>query len=115
MMSVTTMPHHSVTVYTDASLTDDRWHLLTGTYEGRRLCLYVDEALCNFVQANGNVTTDDSIVIIGDSHAWSGSQGDFGRKGLIDDVRIYSYALSAEEVKMLYDGKEPPREKTSDD
>ena len=34
--------------------------------------------------------------------------------GLIDDVRIYSYALSPEEVKMLYEGKEPPREKRSD-
>jgi hypothetical protein len=34
--------------------------------------------------------------------------------GLIDDVRIYSYARSADEVKMLYEGKEPPRERRSE-
>jgi hypothetical protein len=35
--------------------------------------------------------------------------------GLIDDVRIYSYALSEEEIKALYEDKEPPRNKESDD
>ncbi len=34
--------------------------------------------------------------------------------GPIDDVHIGSYALDADEVKMLYKGKEPPRERTSD-
>ena len=29
----------------------------------------------------------------------------------IDDVRIYSYALNPDEVKMLYEGKEPPQKK----
>jgi hypothetical protein len=33
----------------------------------------------------------------------------------IDDVRIYSYVLSPDEVKMLYKGKEPPRNKKLDD
>lgn len=27
--------------------------------------------------------------------------------GLIDDVRIYSYALSPEDIKAIHDGKEP--------
>ena len=30
-------------------------------------------------------------------------------KDFIDDARIYSYALSPEEDKMLYEGKEPPK------
>ncbi len=33
---------------------------------------------------------------------------------LIVDVRTYSYALSPDEVKMLCEGKEPPRERRSD-
>ena len=39
---------------------------------------------------------------------------DMGWRGLIDDVRIYSYALRVEDIKMLHEGKEPPREKRSD-
>ena len=49
----------------------------------------------------------DYPVYIGRSAQFIGPE----YKGLIDDVRIYSYALSADEVKMLYDGKEPPRKK----
>jgi hypothetical protein len=33
------------------------------------------------------------------------------RDMFIDDVRIYSYALNPDEVKMLYEGKEPPQKK----
>jgi hypothetical protein len=60
----------------------------------------LDGKLAHAELVQGNIATNNSPVVIGGN--WN---------GLIDDVRIYSYALSAEEVKGLYEGKEPPREK----
>jgi len=37
--------------------------------------------------------------------------GNMSWNGLIDDVRIYNYALSPAKIKALYEGKEPRREK----
>jgi hypothetical protein len=52
------------------------------------------------------------MVFIGDNPEWPGEGWDWN--GLIDDVCIYSYALNPEEVKMLYEEKEPPKEKRLD-
>jgi hypothetical protein len=95
-------------------LTDERWHFVAGTYDGEKLCLYIDGNLSNFTQVNGNMVIEDGIVFLGDYPKWGGGAKNLSWNGLIDDVRIYSYALSAEEVKMLYEGKEPPREKISE-
>lgn len=62
--------------------------------------------LSNSVSVRGNIVTNDSIVVIGNNPEWSGYES---WNGLIDDVRIYSYALSEEEVKDLYESKEPPK------
>jgi hypothetical protein len=71
--------------------------------------LYVDGILVDFETRGGNtIAVNDPVYIGGVPHSkeqWN---------GLIDDVRIYSYALSPGEVKMLYEGKEPPRERRSE-
>ena len=61
------------------------------------MCLYIDGNPGYFIRIRGNVATGDNIVVIGDNPECS---GDNSRKGLIDDVRIDSYAWSAEEVRM---------------
>ena len=83
---------------------DGKWHNYTGTYDGYKISLYFDGELVNSCIASGNISSNSEPVQIGGMNL----------KGLVDDVRIYSYALSAEEVKILYEGKEPPREKRSD-
>lgn len=74
--------------------------------------LYVDgvEDPESPVARSGGISTNGEPVYIDEDaqipgHFWN---------GLIDDVRIYSYALSADEIKVLYTGKEPPREKRPD-
>jgi WD40 repeat protein/serine/threonine protein kinase/tetratricopeptide (TPR) repeat protein len=88
---------------------DGRWHHAVGVHDGTKVCLYIDGKLVDFEARGGNMAAyNDPVYIGGMPHSedqWN---------GLIDDVRIYSYALSGEEVRMLYEGKEPPKEKRSD-
>lgn len=101
-------PIRYITVAGNADLKDERWHHVAGTYDGRRVCLYIDGALSNSRRVSGNIATNDSIVVIGDNPEWGYN---WNWNGLIDDVRIYSYALSPEEVEMLYRGEESPLKK----
>ncbi|HUU17305.1 MAG TPA: LamG-like jellyroll fold domain-containing protein [Sedimentisphaerales bacterium] len=89
------------------NINDGRWHHVTGVYDGRTATLYIDGQRDVSAAVAGSITANSYNVWIGsDSHrnerAW---------KGRIDDVRIYSYALTAAEVKGLYEGSEPPRDK----
>ena len=68
-------------------------------HKPEKMCLYIDGKLSNSKRISGNPEWEE------DGWNWN---------GLIDDVRIYSYALSAEEIKDLYEGKEPPLEKKSE-
>jgi hypothetical protein len=79
---------------------------VAAVYDGRRLSLYLDGELDTFVPAvafSRINTTRDSVGIgmnSGNTRAkeWS---------GLMDDLRVYSYALPAEEIKALHEGREP--------
>jgi tetratricopeptide (TPR) repeat protein len=89
------------------AVSDGRWHHVAGVYDGQTATLYIDgqrdvsAAVAGFIAANSY-----NVWIGSDSH-----RNERALKGRIDDVRIYSYALTAGEVKGLYEGKEPPRDK----
>lgn len=80
------------------------WHHWVGTYDGLKLCLYKDGVLDNSVTP---YTTKTPIfypanqIFIG-CEANGSSPGSPYFKGKISDVRIYATALSAEDVKELY-------------
>jgi WD40 repeat protein len=113
MMSVHNLKHEN-TVGANMDLTDDHWHHVIGTYDGEKACLYIDGELGNSKRIRGNIPTNNRPVVIGDLPELSERGYDLSWNGLIDDVCIYSYALSADEVKDLYEGREPPREKKRD-
>jgi hypothetical protein len=98
-------------IWTESSVdvNDGKWHHLVGVHDGAKVCLYIDGILVDFETRGGNTVACNDPVYIG---GWPHSKPQWN--GLIDDVRIYSYALSPEEVKMLYEGKEPPRERRSE-
>lgn len=73
------------------SVGDDHWHHIAGVYDGRRLLMYIDGNLDSSVTATGTTGPNESDLLIGGS--WH---------GLIDDVRIYNRALSADEIIELY-------------
>lgn len=85
------------------------WHMFTGTYDGINAKLYIDGNLEATV-SNGSSTkipigynTSNSIFL----HAEAGSSSDTpaaATSGIIkeSDVRIYATALSADDIKALY-------------
>jgi hypothetical protein len=93
---------------------DGKWHHIAMVGHGTKLYLYLymNGTLDNFVDASGlPVTTDEFPVLIGENaeetgHYWN---------GLIDDVHLYSYALSEAEIKALYEGGKPPLKKVSNE
>jgi thiol-disulfide isomerase/thioredoxin len=82
---------------------DGQWHQLTGVYDGAYVRLYVDGVLDASVEGTGTVNVTDDYVLIG---ANAGDQWRYCH-GLIDEVRVYSYALSEEEVQELSAGRGP--------
>ncbi|MHC4257792.1 MAG: protein kinase domain-containing protein [Planctomycetota bacterium] len=87
-------------------INNGKWHHIAGTYDGKRISLYIDGKLDSSEEAIGNILVDNNPVYIG-AHPdyqffYTENYPKRDWNGLIDDVRIYSYALSAEEISELY-------------
>jgi alpha-L-rhamnosidase len=79
---------------------DGRWHLVAVIYDGSAKRFYFDGREIAMESVSGSIDTK------GSSPAYIGSSGgnyEFFSGG-IDDIRIYSRALSADEIKGLADG-----------
>ncbi|MFC1766693.1 LamG-like jellyroll fold domain-containing protein, partial [Planctomycetota bacterium] len=96
-----------------------QWHLIVLCYDGEGFTTYIDGEptssafwTANRIHLCGNIQMDAGPLTIGPRYDRKPMENPRAWKDmLIDDVRIYSYALSPDEVKMLYEGKEPPRVK----
>jgi tetratricopeptide (TPR) repeat protein len=87
----------------ERQMNDGKWHHIAGVYNGKKIYLYVDGELDVSVEATGRINTNGWKVLIGNNQQYPDREWN----GLIDDVRIYSYALSEAEIKALNAGKEP--------
>ncbi|CAN5498558.1 hypothetical protein BH10PLA1_BH10PLA1_01850 [soil metagenome] len=96
---------------TAALPTTGAWHLVTGTYDGAAMVLYVDGVAVASAAKSGVIATTADPLAIG-MKAGSTVAGNFF-KGLLDDTRIYSRALSAAEVQTLFSGVVVPQQLTS--
>jgi hypothetical protein len=77
---------------------DGKWHLITGTYNGARMCNYLDGVMVGCQAASGNITDGGESITLGNTVQADNST----MNGLLDDLRIYNRALSATEVRQLY-------------
>jgi len=76
---------------------DGRWHHAAGTYDGARISLYIDGVLDVTSIASGYINANDyDVFIAGNAEKPTRFFG-----GLIDDVRVYNYALSPDEIATL--------------
>jgi beta-lactamase regulating signal transducer with metallopeptidase domain len=76
---------------------NDVWHHVAGTYDGRKLKLYVDGKLEATTAYTGSIASSAYNLNIASN---SEARGRF-YNGAIDDLRIYDYALSEEEIEKL--------------
>ncbi|MHC4727938.1 MAG: LamG domain-containing protein [Planctomycetota bacterium] len=81
-------------VYGNTDVNDGHWHHIVGVYDQQNIYLYVDGNLDASATASGTIRINEEPVYIGEN---SQMPNRFFN-GLIDDVRIYNYALSAEEI-----------------
>lgn len=80
-------------------ISDYGWHMVAGTYNGEVQTLYLDGVqVGSKLFWAGSIYSDNYNFGIGRL----GSLGSLYFSGAIDDVRVYNRALSANEIKQLY-------------
>jgi len=84
-------------IYGSTDVNDGHWHHVAGVYDQEKLYLYIDGNLDASAEAPGTIRVNDEPVYIGEN---SQTPNRFWN-GLIDDVRIYNYALSTEEISAI--------------
>lgn len=82
------------TLYSSSAL-DNNWHFIAGTYDGENLSIYLDGTLSNTLNARGTIEANIGSSYIG-SYA-----GTSLFNGSLDEIRIFSTALDASEIKLL--------------
>lgn len=97
--------------YVLATVSDSHWHHLAGTWEAGVLKLYLDGDLVDTATNDQSVLTVDADDPhhIGKRHApYTTHGGEDFFSGMIDEVRIWSVARSAEEIASTYNTLVPP-------
>ena len=82
-----------------ALLTDLQWHHVAGTFDGEKMRVYLDGLEIGSKTKPGRITSG------GAADAFIGSSGGRGEffGGLMDDLRIYNFALTADQIARLYE------------
>ncbi len=81
-------------VFGTTDVNDGKWHHIAGVFDGTRLQLYIDGVLEAAKAAAKSIDVSNYNVCIGANAQVPGREWN----GLIDDVRIYNYALSQAEI-----------------
>ncbi|MBU0713264.1 hypothetical protein KJ762_01980 [bacterium] len=82
-----------------STITYNKWHFISGTYDGNEIKLFIDGSLDNSMSFSNTILYDNSRSLsIGSDYYenthWAG--------GKIDDILIYNRALSESEIDSLY-------------
>ena len=77
----------------------NRWVHLAGTYDGGRMTLYVDGVEASSIAASGAIPATSDPLYLGTKSAVSGVINHLN--GYLDEVRLYSRPVSADEVASL--------------
>ena len=77
------------------------WHHVVGTFDGFVIKIYVDGSEVGSTDYAGAIKDTDYKVGIG---SFYGDAWRHGFDGTIDEVRIYNRALTADEIRWLYNG-----------
>jgi hypothetical protein len=92
---------HSANITGLTSSFDGAWHHLAGTFDGSNLRIYLDGVLQNTLAYSATISTNTANVNIGRDQDGGGRRY-YG--GQIDDVRVYSRALTEAELQAVMTG-----------
>lgn len=83
---------------------DNTWKHIVGTYDGTTIKIYINGELKNSMSYTSDLTyTYGPALVIGKmAFSYTSTANYFPTNGNISDVRIYATALSADDVKSLY-------------
>jgi hypothetical protein len=86
--------------YGTKDIADGNWHHILGIRSGSNLIVYEDGRNAGTCAASSGSVSKNAPLRFGNSAAASpGSAGDLN--GILDDIRIYSYALTSQQVKLI--------------
>ena len=88
---------------------DGRWHHVVATFDGAEQRLYMDgQQAGNPTRWKGDPTRNAHDLTIGLARSTPEEGADFGKAsfdGSMDDLMVFSRALSAKEVRALFDSQ----------
>ena len=87
-----------VNLYSNTKITDTNWHHVVVTQDGTGIKIFIDGQLSGVYGTNSAYWTDHLSL----SGAWIGGGHWTSFDGLLDEVKIYDYALNAEEIFRQY-------------
>ena len=85
------------------------WTHVAATYDGSAMKVYYNGKVVGKLDANGALATTTEPLYIGTKHAEAPVDDELS--GILDDIRIYNYALSEADIAAIYAGKELGRGK----
>ncbi|MGD2094813.1 MAG: hypothetical protein PVH77_07390 [Phycisphaerales bacterium] len=91
---------HSTNYTTNIESLNGEWHHMAGTYDGNALKFYLDGVLSVTTTYASSIGTATHNVYLGENSQATGRYFD----GMLDDARIYSRALTAEEIVDVLQG-----------
>ena len=77
-----------------ASIQDEKWHHLAGTWDGTTIKLFIDGELNRELDCKGTLTGNSEPLFIG---ARGGNQRFIN--GALDEIKMYNYPLTADELR----------------
>gem|GEM_PF-5247808 len=86
-------------VNSSAAFDDGSWHFIASTYNQSLLGLYIDGQFVNFNSTSIDIYYNTGVAALGRDGDYSGSFFN----GTLDEVRLYSRALSKSELNLLYE------------
>lgn len=81
--------------FSETLLNNGKWHMLTTTYNGVAVQIYLDGVQQNSGPLNGPLRSNANEITLGDD-------GNQGYPGMLSNVQIYNISLTTSEIQSLY-------------
>ncbi len=91
-------------VYSARQVAFGEWHHVCGTYDGQTIHIYIDGQMDGTFNHNHGIATNNVNLLIGANPQQTGRFWD----GLIDEVFVFSRALSDDEIRVVMQGLSDP-------